>query len=72
MKRIPLTQEKFALVDNEDFEWLSQWKWYASKLGVIDYYKRWHCFVFEGIDGCVFDVKCLSDIIDFMNQLKQT
>jgi hypothetical protein len=27
MKEIPLTQGKVALVDNEDFEWLSQWKW---------------------------------------------
>lgn len=29
MKRIPLTQGKFALVDDADFEWLSQWKWHA-------------------------------------------
>lgn len=28
-KLIPLTQGKFAIVDAEDFEWLSQWKWYA-------------------------------------------
>jgi len=31
MKRIPLTQGKFAIVDDADFEWLSQWKWRARK-----------------------------------------
>lgn len=30
MKQIPVTQGKFALVDEEDFEWLSQWKWTLS------------------------------------------
>lgn len=30
MRVIKLTQGKFALVDNADFEWLNQWKWYAA------------------------------------------
>jgi len=32
MKQIPLTQGQFALVDNEDYGWLNQFKWCAMKL----------------------------------------
>lgn len=31
MKEIQLTQGKVALVDDEIFEWVSQWNWYAMR-----------------------------------------
>lgn len=38
MKEIVLSQGKVALVDDEDFEWLSQWKWSAHRPNPNRYY----------------------------------
>ncbi len=33
MKQIKITQNKIALVDDADFEWLNQWKWHYRNTG---------------------------------------
>ena len=49
MKKIPLTQGKFALVDDTDFDWLSQWKWHVV-LKKSSYYavRKQYLEIFEG------------------------
>jgi hypothetical protein len=40
MKIIPLSQGLVALVSDQDYEFLSQWKWYAAKSGGGYYARR--------------------------------
>jgi hypothetical protein len=41
MKQIPLSKGQFAIVDDDDFEWLSQWEWSAIWAeGTQSYYAR--------------------------------
>lgn len=42
-----------------------------AHLGFVTYYNPWRRWIFEGIQGCVFDTSCLADIIDFMKQLRE-
>ena len=41
MKEIQLTQGKVALVDDEDYEWLNQWKWRYMQSSKTGYAVRW-------------------------------
>jgi len=40
MKLIELTQGRVAIVDNEDFKWLSKWKWNYARRGKTGYAER--------------------------------
>jgi hypothetical protein len=61
MKEIPLTQDKVALVDDEDFEVLSKYKWYykrgyAMKTTYLDEGKRITEFMHRVILGIMNDL----------------
>lgn len=68
MQKITLTQGKIALVDDEDFDFLNQWKWFALKSNRTFYAARtagrkeiiyMHRFILGLIDS-----KKISDHID--------
>jgi hypothetical protein len=40
MKEIKLTRDQFALVDDEDYDFLMQWKWHADFKGKTCYARR--------------------------------
>lgn len=75
MKQIPLTQSKFAIVDDGDFEWLNRWKWYALRdRHTKSYYavrnskringKQYRIFMAREILGLKYGNKRQSDHID--------
>ena len=53
MKTIPLTQGKHAVVDDEDYVYLSQFKWYADKSANTYYAKRRVRLIRGGSQGTV-------------------
>ena len=48
MREIQLTQNQVAQIDDEDFEWLSEWKWYAWRRSEI---YGWYAIRSDKIDG---------------------
>ena len=61
MKKIKLTKGKYTIVDNEDFEYLNQWKWFFKDTGYavrseymklgINRYKRWRVYMHRVINN---------------------
>lgn len=50
MKKIPLTKGKFAIVDDEDYEWLSERKWHIGGSGyAVRFSKRKCCLMHREI-----------------------
>lgn len=72
MKEIPLSQGKVAIVDDGDYEWLSQWKWcyensgYAVRSTSIKGGKsRGRVYMHKAVSGATADVE-----VDHINHVK--
>jgi len=66
MKIIPLTKGYEAIVDDEDFEWLSQWKWSASPKRHTVYARRSKDGVY--MHRLILGIKDKSILCDHMNR----
>lgn len=60
MKEISLTQGHVVIVDKEDFDWLSQFKWCVNRKGSKLYATRWgnikmHRLIMSPLDGFQVD-----------------
>lgn len=70
MKEIQLTQGKVALVDDEDFEYLNQWKWHLYKQNRNNFYARTVLYKNKKRIGIVMHrllIQCDGKIIDHIS-----
>jgi hypothetical protein len=43
----------------------------GDQLGILSYYKPWKSYIFTTKETCLFDLSCLKDITNFMeNEIK--
>ncbi len=58
-------------VDQELFEGKPVYRIFNNRsngqIGVLSYYKIWKEYVFSSKENCVFNIGCLNDVTDFMN-----
>lgn len=66
MKRIKLTQNKFALVSDEDYEYLNQWKWCAAK-GSKTFYAARSSSTINGKRHTIYMHKALAERMGIKN-----
>ena len=67
-KSIPLSQGRFAIVDDADFEWLSQWKWCALKTNATTWYAvRRGTATFVYMHRLIL-AACKGQIVDHINR----
>jgi hypothetical protein len=75
MAKVKQTEWKYKFItiknlNNEQFEGRTVYRIFDKEdvqLGIISFYKPWKKYVFSSRSKCVFDAKCLADILDFMN-----
>jgi len=60
MKEIPLTQGQIALVDDVDYDWLNQYKWFAHKNHSGNFYAARHS---PGKDGKQLSISMAREIL---------
>jgi AP2 domain len=68
VKEIPLTQGKVALVDDEDFEWLSEFKWYAQKGSGETYYAATKGLKIVYMHRLILRLKSTDQCVDHINE----
>lgn len=61
MKKIPLTQGKFAIVDNRDYLRVSKFKWYASCVRKFLWYAKRHTPRRNGKQGTILMHRLILD-----------